>query len=217
MDEVWFRTGHWPSRKFPAEFPADASVRRLGVPVKPADVPIGDTFEVFFQDKWVEVTRVPPPRMLRFEVVIGVEGEWTDEQVQSLMEDQLDTKDLRQVSVKRAPEAWSSKLADEIKAMVLRSDQHPVGSHDKDEHGIPSCTRLIAELTTLLERSSARIERLEQVIEEASNTLYDTQAFDIEHSIDCHLDTLPELFRDVAGGANKALGVLQVIIHERFP
>jgi hypothetical protein len=152
------------------------------------------------------------PRKFRFEVEVEVEADETEEQIQDLVRAQLD-KQLREVSVR----FWrATRLTEEIRAMVLRSDRHPVGTHDKDSHGIPSCTQLIAELTSLLERSGARIERLEGVIEEASNTLYDTRDFDIKHSIECHMDTLPEVFRTVAGGADKALGVLQVIIQERF-
>jgi hypothetical protein len=214
--DVWFRTGHWPSRKFPAEFPEDAPARHYGKPIKLDDVPVGDKFEVFHQSEWVDCLRVPPPKKLRFEVEVEVEGYETKEAIQSLIEADLDTKHLREVTVKSGSEVWTSKLSEEIRAMVLRSDQHPTGTHEKDRHGIPSCTQLIADLTTLLERSAARIERLEGVIVEASNTLYDTRAFDVEHSIACHLDTLPEVFRTVAGGADKALDMLQVIVQERF-
>jgi len=48
-----------------------------------------------------------------------------------------------------------SKLEEEIRALILRSDRHPVGTHDKDEYGIPSCTQLIAELTNALARDRA--------------------------------------------------------------
>ena len=58
-------------------------------------------------------------------------------------------------------------------------------------------------------------ERLAQVIEDANSALFDACAHDIEHQIDSHSDTLPQLLRSVAAGAQKALDVLQVVIHER--
>ena len=107
-----------------------------------------------------------------------------------------------------------SNLVQEIRAMVLRSNRHPVGTHEKNEHGVPSCTQLITDETTLLERAAARIEQLEQVIEDANNVLWDTHAHDIEHAIEWHADSLPERFRRVATGAGKALEILQVVVRE---
>ena len=59
-------------------------------------------------------------------------------------------------------------------------------------------------------------ERLEAVIEEANNVLFDSSAGDVEHYIECHADTLPVVFRSVAAGHAAALGILQVVIHERI-
>jgi|SRR5271166_234570 len=64
--------------------------------------------------------------------------------------------------------------------------------------------------------AEARVKRLEHVIEDANNVLYDSRAHDIEHSISCHADTLPKEFRRVATGADEALEILQVVIQERF-
>ena len=64
-----------------------------------------------------------------------------------------------------------SKLTYEIRALVLRSDRHPVGTHEKDEHGVPSCTQLIAELTTHLDKAAQRIDHLEGLVEETRWTL----------------------------------------------
>jgi hypothetical protein len=67
-----------------------------------------------------------------------------------------------------------------------------------------------------LEAVQGRLQAAEKVIEEANNVLFDTHAQDIEHQIECHADTLPAAFREVAIGADKALAILQVWIHERI-
>lgn len=59
-------------------------------------------------------------------------------------------------------------------------------------------------------------ERLDLVIEDANEALFDSSAGDVEHYIECHADTLPVVFRSVAAGHAKALDILQVVIHERF-
>ena len=63
----------------------------------------------------------------------------------------------------------------------------------------------------------ARIFYLEQIIERANSILCDTRAFDIEHSISCHNDSLHLEFRKVATGADQALEILQEVIRARFP
>jgi len=59
-------------------------------------------------------------------------------------------------------------------------------------------------------------KRLELVIEEANNALFDSREDDIEHQITSHADTLPQVLRQVAAGHEKALHVLQAVIQERF-
>jgi len=61
------------------------------------------------------------------------------------------------------------------------------------------------------------VKVLHEVIMEANNILFDARAFDIEHSIECHADTLPQEFRRVATGTDKALDVLQRVIQAKIP
>jgi len=66
----------------------------------------------------------------------------------------------------------------------------------------------------MIEALEAANARLYKVIEDTNNVLFDAQPHDIEHTISCHADTLPEEFRRVATGADRALDILQVVIHE---
>ncbi len=111
--EVWFRTGHWPSRKFPGEFPPDVPVRYRGRPAAVTDVPIGKTFRVLSAHldrtvagsataRWEEATRVAPPRTVRLSVDVEVDGDVDPDDALSLVKGNLDVKDFRGVSVTRA-------------------------------------------------------------------------------------------------------------------
>lgn len=65
-----------------------------------------------------------------------------------------------------------------------------------------------------LRDDKAEIERLSQVISDANDALFDSRAHDVEHSIECHADTLAVEFRHVAAGHEKALLILQAVIQE---
>ena len=57
-------------------------------------------------------------------------------------------------------------------------------------------------------------ERLAITINEANDALFDVCHGDTEHQIECHADTLPQAFRSVSAGAEKAFETLQVIVRE---
>lgn len=60
----------------------------------------------------------------------------------------------------------------------------------------------------------ARVAKLETTITEANDALFDTSPMDVEHDIDCHADTLPLAYRQVAAGHAQALRILQAVVHE---
>jgi hypothetical protein len=104
--EVWIRSGHWPTRKFPAEFEEAGGIRyqgdRLCVDRLP-DVPIGATFQALQQHRWYNVTRVPPPKTFRFLVIVEVDGDEADaEKLREDVKSQLSGKSLRRVLVRDA-------------------------------------------------------------------------------------------------------------------
>lgn len=101
MTDVWFRTGHWPSRQFPAEFQASAPVRQKGQPVAVGDVPIGETFEVLSEGVWNEATRVAPPKTFHFVVAVEVDGDdGGEDDIAERVRGNLDVNDFRSVSVR---------------------------------------------------------------------------------------------------------------------
>jgi hypothetical protein len=111
--EVWLRTGHWPSRKFPAEFSPDAPVRYRGRDVAVTEVPVGETFSVLSSRldqsvpgsavaHWEKATRVAPPRTVRLSVDVEVDGDVDPGDALSLVQGNLDVKDFRSVNVTRA-------------------------------------------------------------------------------------------------------------------
>lgn len=53
----------------------------------------------------------------------------------------------------------------------------------------------------------------QQAIVDASNALLDVCSEDYEHIIECHADTLPEMYRAQAVASDKALQILQVEVH----
>ncbi len=56
-------------------------------------------------------------------------------------------------------------------------------------------------------------QALERTITEASNALFDVCGEDYEHIIACHADTLPEMYRAQAVASDKALQILQEVVH----
>jgi len=81
---------------------------------------------------------------------------------------------------------------------------------DKDLLLVAEC----GEHGDVAQRLARDVRRLLSVIDEANNALMDSAVHDIEHQIDCHADTLPQAFRQVAEGAEKALEILQVVVCE---
>jgi len=69
-----------------------------------------------------------------------------------------------------------------------------------------------AVLATLRDERK-RADKAEAVIVEASNTLFDVCHKDHEHIIECHADTLPEMYRGLSEASEKALEILQVEVH----
>lgn len=47
----------------------------------------------------------------------------------------------------------------------------------------------------------------------ANDALLDAFPLDVEHTIECHSDTLPEMYRALSEASENALGILQVEIH----
>lgn len=62
-------------------------------------------------------------------------------------------------------------------------------------------------------RKAVTRESLWKAIEDANEALFDIPEVDVEHQIDSHADTLPDVLRGYAAGAQKALDALQVVIH----
>jgi len=60
----------------------------------------------------------------------------------------------------------------------------------------------------------AEVRRLRDIVIDANDVLFDTRPFDVEHSISCHADTLPQVLRESSTGHEKALSILQVVINE---
>ena len=58
------------------------------------------------------------------------------------------------------------------------------------------------------------VETLRRAIEVANDQLWDSQPHDIEHTIACHADGLPDAYRRVATGHAAAFETLQEIVRE---
>lgn len=72
------------------------------------------------------------------------------------------------------------------------------------------------DLTTEGELRRLRVTtaKLEQVILDASGELMDHCHGDHEHQIECHADTLPEMYRALSLASQKAYRLLQDIVNE---
>lgn len=82
--------------------------------------------------------------------------------------------------------------------------QWPEGMTDAQEE----LRSAVAELAERDELSHAA----ERAIFEANNLLFDVCHGDHEHQIECHADRLPELYRDLAVAAEKALKILSAVV-----
>lgn len=74
-----------------------------------------------------------------------------------------------------------------LQELITKSDMYPFATHEKDEYGVPVCTRLIAEITTALE---ATIDPLMRAAYSWGDEDSDSCGICHKHFADCEEDQL---------------------------